>query len=192
LVQYGLAMALGVVAGPILGLAQWTVLRGLVSGAGRWLWANALAWAVGMPVLYILPGPESAMPFALGVSDGVLYFVANDGVHGSELWRSDGTPEGTFLLHELSLGNTFGNINQLRVWRDELYFVTFTVLSEFVERSALWTPTRPSPRSSPVPTWGCRECLPRRGPAPARRGEDGAVPPRMSAAPRQSPPPRPG
>jgi uncharacterized membrane protein YGL010W len=50
--QLGLAVALGFVAGPILGLAQWIVLRRLASRAGRWLWANALAWAVGMPLIF--------------------------------------------------------------------------------------------------------------------------------------------
>jgi len=52
MVQYMLASVLGVVAGPILGLAQWTVLRRHVSHASRWLWANALAWAIGMPLIF--------------------------------------------------------------------------------------------------------------------------------------------
>jgi len=51
-VQYGLGLALGLVTGPILGVIQWTVLRGLVDHPGRWLWANALAWAVGMPIIF--------------------------------------------------------------------------------------------------------------------------------------------
>jgi len=53
LVQYPLAAALGLVTGPILGLAQWIVLRRYVAHAGRWLWANALAWGVGMPVIFL-------------------------------------------------------------------------------------------------------------------------------------------
>ena len=52
-VQYPLAAALGLVTGPILGLAQWIVLRRYVAHAGRWLWANALAWGVGMPVIFL-------------------------------------------------------------------------------------------------------------------------------------------
>jgi hypothetical protein len=53
LVTIVLAVGLGLVAGPILGIAQWTVLRRLVQRAGRWLWANALAWAVGMPLIFL-------------------------------------------------------------------------------------------------------------------------------------------
>jgi hypothetical protein len=53
IVQYALALGLGVVTGPLLGFAQWTVLRRLVPRAGRWLWANALAWGVGMPLIFV-------------------------------------------------------------------------------------------------------------------------------------------
>jgi hypothetical protein len=52
-VQVLLAAGLGLVAGPILGAAQWGVLRRFVDHAGRWLWANALAWAVGMPLIVL-------------------------------------------------------------------------------------------------------------------------------------------
>jgi len=48
-----LAAGLGLIAGPILGIAQWTVLRAYVGRAGRWLWANALAWVVGMPLVFL-------------------------------------------------------------------------------------------------------------------------------------------
>lgn len=92
LVQYGLAMVLGLVAGPILGLAQWTVLRGLVSGAGRWLWANALAWAVGMPVIFVgmelVPwtGPFVLMALALYLVCGVTGVIVG-AIHGRVLVR---------------------------------------------------------------------------------------------------------
>jgi hypothetical protein len=52
LVQYGLAIALGLVTGPLLGAAQWTVLRRVLPRAGWWLGANALAWAAGMLVIF--------------------------------------------------------------------------------------------------------------------------------------------
>jgi hypothetical protein len=53
LIQYGLAVLMGLVTGPILGIAQWVVLRRAVAPAGRWLWANAVAWAVGMPLIFL-------------------------------------------------------------------------------------------------------------------------------------------
>jgi hypothetical protein len=53
LAQMMLAAGLGLIAGPILGVAQWTVLRQFVNRAGHWLWANALAWAIGMPVIFL-------------------------------------------------------------------------------------------------------------------------------------------
>jgi hypothetical protein len=53
LLQYSLAVALGLIAGPILGFAQWLALRRQIRHAGRWLWANAAAWAVGMPLIFL-------------------------------------------------------------------------------------------------------------------------------------------
>jgi hypothetical protein len=53
LVQYPLAAALGLITGPVLGFAQWLVLRRHVKRAGRWLWANGLAWGVGMPLIFL-------------------------------------------------------------------------------------------------------------------------------------------
>ena len=36
--------------------------------------------------------------------DGVAYFAANDGAHGVELWRSDGTPHGTRMVKDIVAG----------------------------------------------------------------------------------------
>lgn len=52
-VQYAMAVVMGLATGPILGLAQWTVLKRYVPRASRWLWANALAWASGMLVIFV-------------------------------------------------------------------------------------------------------------------------------------------
>lgn len=53
IVQLLLAALLGLLLGPVLAGAQLFVLRRHVSRVGRWLVANALAWGVGMPVIFL-------------------------------------------------------------------------------------------------------------------------------------------
>ena len=47
-----LAAGLGLVAGAVLSFAQWRVLRRHAVRAGRWIPANMLAWAAGMPLIF--------------------------------------------------------------------------------------------------------------------------------------------
>jgi len=49
---YGAAVLMGAALGAVLGSAQYRVLRGRVPHAGHWLFANAAAWAVGMPIIF--------------------------------------------------------------------------------------------------------------------------------------------
>ena len=42
--------------------------------------------------------------FAAQQMGGNLYFTADDGVHGRELWRTDGTSVGTAMLGDLTPG----------------------------------------------------------------------------------------
>ena len=56
--MYALAAAMGAVLGPILGVPQWLALRRHVRHAAWWIPANAAAWALGMPVVFI--GASSA------------------------------------------------------------------------------------------------------------------------------------
>jgi hypothetical protein len=90
LVMYGLAAAMGVVLGPLLGWAQWLVLRRHARGAGRWVWANAAAWAVGMPIVFAgagqaPPAGPLAVPFVLAVLAAAGGAVG--AVHGAVLVR---------------------------------------------------------------------------------------------------------
>jgi len=49
----------------------------------------------------IYPGITSSSPNYLTEVNGELYFVANDGKNGAELWKSDGTAAGTVMLKDI-------------------------------------------------------------------------------------------
>jgi hypothetical protein len=70
-VQYGLALLLGAVTGPVLGVGQWLVLRRHVVRAGRWIVANAVAWALGMVVIFLgmdhLPWGRGGLVVPIGI-----------------------------------------------------------------------------------------------------------------------------
>jgi len=56
------------------------------------------------------------------VLDGVLYFAADDTVSGKELWRTDGTREGTFLAADIVPGYAGSDPDGLVVAGNRLYF----------------------------------------------------------------------
>ncbi|QDU66453.1 ELWxxDGT repeat protein [Engelhardtia mirabilis] len=54
--------------------------------------------------------------------DGELYFPAYDGVHGTELWATDGTPAGTRLVSDLQPGTNPSSIGSLYAFDGKLWF----------------------------------------------------------------------
>ncbi len=100
LMIYTLAAAMGIALGSILGAAQWLALRRHVPKAGWWIPANALAWILGMVVVFLgtsfIPAEGITVPVALLL----LMFVVAAGavvgaVHGLVL---------IWLLHQRRLG----------------------------------------------------------------------------------------
>jgi ELWxxDGT repeat protein len=72
-----------------------------------------------------VPGSiSSSLGQNLAVFNGNIYYQANDGVNGSELWRTDGTSAGTFLLKNISAlgGSAPGSFYQMG---NSLYFIAF-------------------------------------------------------------------
>jgi ELWxxDGT repeat protein len=72
--------------------------------SGRELWRTDGTRAGTAVVKDILPGSQDGIspffPERLMVLDGIVYFAAGDSTHGAELWRSDGTTDGTFMVKD--------------------------------------------------------------------------------------------
>lgn len=94
--------------------------------AGRELWRSDGTTSGTVRVADIAAGPASGDPFfndaANTALNGVAYFSADDGVHGKELWRSDGTAAGTYMLTELTPGNDPSRITPLGVANGKFIF----------------------------------------------------------------------
>jgi ELWxxDGT repeat protein len=65
--------------------------------------------------------------------NGKAMFVADDGIHGNELWTTDGTPEGTKVI-DLLRGRLSSNPKNLSVREGVMYFTAFDG-----EREQYWT-----------------------------------------------------
>jgi ELWxxDGT repeat protein len=99
---------------------------------GRELWKSDGTAAGTVMVKDINPGAGSSdvapwwtsygetLMAALG---GVLYFAAGDGAAGEELWRSDGTAAGTFLVKDINPGAAGSQPRGLTAAGGKLFFV---------------------------------------------------------------------
>ena len=64
----------------------------------------------------------SSTPRSFAVFDNKLFFMADDGVNGSELWTSDGTTDGTMLYSDINSGVGSSWSDYLTVCNNKLYF----------------------------------------------------------------------
>lgn len=95
--------------------------------AGLLLCISATAHA-GEPALVrdLYPGTEQLEDYvdfgSARTDEGILYFGARDPAHGVELWRTDGTPAGTYRLTDICPGPCGSAPSELEIFRGEVYF----------------------------------------------------------------------
>ena len=89
-VIYLLAAGMGMFLGLMLGTPQWVALRQHVRRAGWWVPANALAWMVGMPLVFLgatnVPaGPVTVWTVLVAVLPVLAAGAAVGAIHGIAL-----------------------------------------------------------------------------------------------------------
>ena len=88
------------------------------------------------PVLVkdIVSGGNGSFPQQLIDVEGTLFFIANDNVHGNELWKSDGTEAGTVLVKDIVPPNNYGQF----YWLTNVNGLLFFTVDDGVHGNELW------------------------------------------------------
>ncbi|NQT14083.1 MAG: hypothetical protein HQ582_15120, partial [Planctomycetes bacterium] len=75
------------------------------------------------PQLIDLDSSGASEPAEFVEVGDVAFFVAEDTTHGRELWKTDGTPQGTTLVEDINSGTSSSDPSNLVEYNGELYFV---------------------------------------------------------------------
>lgn len=106
----------------------------------------------------ILAGnPRDSDPEELAEIDGVIFFSAQTTEHGRELWKSDGTVEGTTLVKDILPGEGSSEPGQLMNVGGTLFFTA----NDGVHNRELWRSD-----GTPEGTWLVKDIFPGSYPAP--------------------------
>ncbi len=93
------------------------------STTGYELWKTDGTQAGTVLVKDINPGDGWSYPNQMTALNGMLIFVADNGVSGNELWKSDGTTAGTILVKDINNGVASSDIRNLTVVGNKVFFV---------------------------------------------------------------------
>src|SRR5690606_35802321 len=92
------------VQGLLMPLGEQIPLGGVQPGQGLELWVVPVTGG-GSPVcLDLNAGPGDSRPSEGYLHEDVLYFQAYTEAYGMELWRSDGTADGTYMIEDIRPG----------------------------------------------------------------------------------------
>ena len=69
-----------------------------------------------------IPVSQFNSPISHTWHNDVLYFALDDGIHGEEFWRTDGTEEGTYLVKDIREGEVGSFPAGFKVWKNHFYF----------------------------------------------------------------------
>lgn len=125
------------------------------SGGPTELWKSdgSLAGTALIADLSATPVPHGIPYYSQGLAvGGVLYFAANDGVHGQELWRTDGTPGGTALAADINPGPGSSDPIPLAVVGGQLALIANDGVHGMQLMQAVINPGAGSPTPTPTST----------------------------------------
>lgn len=102
------------------------VVFGVQDAVGVGIYRSDGSAAGTRPLGPLLPWANSSAPGRLTDANGTLFFGADDGVHGFELWTSNGTPESTRLVKDINAGPDGFNLSPLVPVGGGVFFTVFT------------------------------------------------------------------
>ena len=86
-----------------VGTGVYAIVRTGSGGEELWKSNGTSAGTVRIKTIRSGDGPTSPLRYHLAsaMMENIFYFVGNDGIHGKELWRTDGTAAGTFMVKDI-------------------------------------------------------------------------------------------